>query len=263
MKIVVFRKNAIIAAVLLVVVTLAAVVFSGSIVESAMSTAATSRSLPIYSVQRKDKKASISFDAAWGNEDTQQIIDILAQYDVKATFFVVGEWVDKYPESVKALHDAGHEVMNHSDTHPYMTKLSATEMLAQVNGCSDKIEKVTGVRPHLFRPPYGDYNDTVIDTLLENGYYTIQWSIDSLDWKELSAKEITSRVTGKLEPGSITLFHNAALHTPEALPNVLEYAKTNGIELVKISELIYTENYRIDHAGQQYQIEQSKETVGV
>ena len=263
MKIVVFRKNAIIAAVLLVVVTLAAVVFSGSIVESAMSTTAATRSLPIYSVQRNDNKASVSFDAAWGNEDTQQIIDILAKYDVKATFFVVGEWVDKYPESVKALHDAGHEVMNHSDTHPYMTKLSASDVLAQVDACSDKIENVTGVRPHLFRPPYGDYNDAVIDTLLENGYYTIQWSIDSLDWKELSAKEITSRVTSKLAPGSITLFHNAAMHTPEALPNILEYAKANGIELVKISELIYTENYRIDHTGQQYQVEQSKETVGV
>ncbi len=264
MRIVVFRKNAIIAAVLLIAVTVAAVIFSGSIVQSAMSTTAASRSLPIYSVKREDQKASISFDAAWGNEDTQQIIDILARYDVKATFFVVGEWVDKYPESVKALHDAGHEIMNHSNTHPYMTKLSAEEMLGQVNDCSDKIEKVTGVRPHLFRPPYGDYNDTVVDTLLDNGYYTIQWSIDSLDWKELSAQEITSRVTSKLEPGSITLFHNAALHTPEALPSILEYAKNNNIEFVKISELIYEENYKIDHTGQQYQVEQqSKETVGV
>ena len=263
MRIVVFRKNAVIATIVLAVVTLAAVIFSGSVVQSAMSTTASARSLPIYSVRRDDNKASISFDAAWGNEDTQEIIDILAKYEVKATFFVVGEWVDKYPESVKALHDAGHEVMNHSDTHPYMTKLSAEDMLKQVNGCSDKIEKVTGVRPHLFRPPYGDYNDQVVDTLLENGYYTIQWSIDSLDWKDLSAKEITARVTGKMEAGSITLFHNAALHTPEALPSILDYAKEKGIELVKISELIYTENYKMDHTGQQYQIEQPKETVGV
>ncbi len=263
MKIVVFRKNAVIATIVLVVVTLAAVIFSGSVVQSAMSTTAASRSLPIYSVKRNDNKASISFDAAWGNEDTQQIIDILAKYEVKATFFVVGEWVDKYPESVKALHDAGHEIMNHSDTHPYMTKLSPEDMLKQVNACSDKIEKVTGVRPHLFRPPYGDYNDQVVDTLLENGYYSIQWSVDSLDWKDLSAKEIASRVTSKMEPGSITLFHNAALHTPEALPAILDYAKEKGIELIKISELIYTENYNMDHTGQQYQIEQPKETVGV
>ena len=263
MKIVVFRKNAVIATIVLAVVTLAAVIFSGSVVQSAMSTTTASRSLPIYSVKRNDNKASISFDAAWGNEDTQKIIDILAEYDVKATFFVVGEWVDKYPESVKALHDAGHEIMNHSDTHPYMTKLSPEDMLKQVNACSDKIEKVTGVRPHLFRPPYGDYNDQVVNTLLDNGYYTIQWSIDSLDWKDLSAKEITSRVTSKMESGSITLFHNAALHTPEALPAILDYAKEKGIELIKISELIYTENYNMDHTGQQYQIEQPKETVGV
>ena len=263
MRIVVFRKNAVIATIVLAVVTLAAVIFSGSVVQSAMSTSTSARSLPIYSVKRNDNKASISFDAAWGNEDTQQIIDILAEYNVKATFFVVGEWVDKYPESVKALHDAGHEVMNHSNSHPYMTKLSVDDMLKQVNDCSDKIENVTGVRPHLFRPPYGDYNDQVVNTLMENGYYTIQWSIDSLDWKDLSAKEITSRVTSKMESGSITLFHNAALHTPEALPSILAYAQEQGIELVKISELIFTENYKIDHTGQQYQVEPAKETVGV
>ncbi len=255
MKIVLFRKKVLIAAAVLVAVTVSAVVFSGGIAQSAATQAA--RSLPIYSVKRDDNKASISFDAAWGNEDTQEIIDILARYNVKATFFVVGEWVDKYPESVKALSDAGHEIMNHSDTHPYLTKLSKDALISEINQCSDKIETVTGVRPDLVRPPYGDYNDTVVDTLKENGYYTIQWSIDSLDWKELSAKEITSRVTSKLQSGSITLFHNAALHTPEALPAILEYAKANQIELVKISELIYRENYKIDHTGQQYLVESS------
>ena len=203
-------------------------------------------------MDRKDNLASISFDAAWGNEDTQQIIDILAKYDVKATFFVVGEWVDKYPESVLALHNAGHEIMNHSDTHPHMTQLSADDMIKQVEGCSSKIEKVTGVKPNLFRPPYGDYNDSVISTLKNAGYYTIQWDVDSLDWKELSAEQITKRVLDKTQPGSIVLFHNAALHTPEALPMILESLKAKDIQLVKISELIYYDNYNIDHTGQQY-----------
>lgn len=255
MKILVFRKKVLIAVAAAAAVAVCAVVFFGSLSASVQTAAAQNRQLPIYSVKRDDNKASISFDAAWGNEDTQQLIDILAKYQVKATFFVVGGWVDKYPESVKALADAGHEVMNHSNTHPYMTKLSSQGMLDEVNACADKVEKVTGVRPKLFRPPYGDYNDTLIRTLNENGFYGIQWSVDSLDWKELPASEITQRVTSKIEAGSIVLFHNAAKHTPEALPGILEAIAAKGIELVPISQLIYTENYKIDHTGQQYAVE--------
>ncbi|MFI3226201.1 MAG: polysaccharide deacetylase family protein [Clostridia bacterium] len=140
----------------------------------------TARDLPIYDVQTDNKVISLSFDAAWGNEDTQLLIDILAEYDVKATFFVVGEWVDKYPESVLALYEAGHEIQNHSDTHPHMTTLDYSSMVSEMNSCSDKIESITGVRPTLFRPPYGDYDDKLVATLREQGYYCIQWSIDSL-----------------------------------------------------------------------------------
>ena len=114
----------------------------------------------------------------WGNEDTQQLIDILEQYQVKATFFVVGEWVDKYPESVKALSDAGHEVMNHSNTHPHMNQMSREEVISDVEACNDKIESVTGVRPTLIRPPYGEYNDTVISAIRSIGMEPIQWDVD-------------------------------------------------------------------------------------
>ena len=106
---------------------------------------------------------------------------------------MVGEWVDKFPESVKALHDAGHEIMNHSDDHPYFTKLSAEQIRTQLNACNDKIEAVTGVRPDLFRPPYGDYNDSVVSTVRDCGMYTIQWDVEgsqtaeSLDIPRLSA----------------------------------------------------------------------------
>ena len=216
---------------------------------------ASSRQLPIYCVQRDQKMLSISFDAAWGNEDTQALIDILAQYNVKATFFVVGDWVDKYPESVKALHDAGHEVMNHSNTHAHMSKLSREEIIADVEACSDKIEAVTGVRPTLIRPPYGEYNDTVISAIRSIGMEPIQWDVDSLDWKDLPASEIVQRVTGKVQPGSIVLFHNAALHTPEALPAILETLLREGYTFVPISQLILPgtcgTDYTIDHTGRQ------------
>ena len=201
----------------------------------AVGTAATTRQLPIYCVQRDQKLVSISFDAAWGNEDTQQLIDILEKYKVKATFFVVGEWVDKYPESVKALADAGHEVMNHSNTHAHYPQLSADQVVADLNACNDKIEAVTGVRPTLVRLPYGDYDDNSINAVRSIGMEPIQWDVDSLDWKDLEAPEIIKRVTGKVQSGSIVLFHNAALHTPEALPTIIETLLQEGYTFVPIS----------------------------
>lgn len=221
----------------------------------AVGAAATRRELPIYCVQREQKLLSISFDAAWGNEDTQQLIDILARYQVKATFFVVGEWVDKYPESVKALHDAGHEVMNHSNTHAHYPQLSADQVTADLNACNDKIQAVTGVRPTLVRLPYGDYDDNAVRAVRSLGMEPIQWDVDSLDWKDLSAGEIARRVTGRVQPGSIVLFHNAALHTPEALPDILETLIREGYTFVPISRLIlpgeYESDYIIDHTGRQ------------
>lgn len=168
---------------------------------------------------------------------------------------MVGEWVDKYPESVKALSDAGHEVMDHSNTHPHMSQLSREEIQADVSACADKIEAVTGVRPTLFRPPYGEYDDKVITAVRALGMEPIQWDVDSLDWKDLSASEITQRVTSKVQPGSIILFHNAALHTPEALPGIIEALLKDGYTLVPVSELIlpgtYNTDYTIDHTGRQ------------
>lgn len=218
---------------------------------AAVNTAATPRQLPIYCVQRDQKMLSVSFDAAWGNEDTQQLIDILGRYNIKATFFVVGDWVDRYPESVKALHDAGHEIMNHSNTHAHLPQLSAQQITDDLNTCNDKIEAITGVRPTLMRPPYGDYDDNSIRAIRAMGMEPIQWDVDSLDWKDLSAADITKRVTNKVCPGSIVLFHNAALHTPEALPGIIECLLSEGYTFVPISQLILTGEYTIDHTGRQ------------
>lgn len=216
-----------------------------------VGTAATERVLPIYCVERDNKAVALSFDAAWGNEDTQQLIDILNEYNVKATFFLVGDWVDRYPESVKALSDAGMEVMNHSNDHAHFSKLTEQEIVDNVNACSDKIEAITGIRPTLFRCPYGEYDDHVVSTVNGLGIQVIQWNVDSLDWKDLTAGEIYTRVTTNVEPGSIILFHNAALHTPEALPDIIEYLQSEGYEIVPISELILTGDYTIDHTGKQ------------
>ena len=213
------------------------------------------RQLPIYCVEREQKMCSVSFDAAWGNEDTQILIDILARYNVKATFFCVGDWAEKYPESVKALHDAGHEVMSHSNHHDHYNSLTAEEIVADVTASNQRIAASTGVTPTLIRCPYGEYDDHVISAIRSMGMEPIQWNVDSLDWKDYDAGTICKRVRDKLCPGSIVLFHNAALHTPEALPSVLEHRIREGSTVVPIGQLIYTENYTIDHTGRQFPAE--------
>ena len=252
-KVILLKRKILSAAVCLLA---AAAIFYVVNFPAAVGASATTRQLPIYCVQRDQKLVAISFDAAWGNEDTQQLIDILGKYKVKATFFVVGEWVDKYPESVKALHDAGHEVMNHSNTHAHYPQLSADEVVADLNACNDKIEAVTGVRPTLVRLPYGDYDDNSINAVRSIGMEPIQWDVDSLDWKDLEAPEIIKRVTSKVQPGSIVLFHNAALHTPEALPTIIETLLQDGYTFVPISQIILTGEYTIDHTGRQCPVSQ-------
>ena len=223
-----------------------------AIIGSASAYANSNRLLPIYCVETDKKQIAISFDAAWGNDDTETLINILKKYDVPATFFVVGAWVDKYPESVKQLSDAGHQIQNHSNTHPHMPQLSKTQMIDEIESCNKKIEAITGKCPTLLRPPYGDYDNIVIETLTELSMYTIQWDVDSLDWKENATPDsICKRVTSKVKNGSIVLFHNDADHTPAALPNILKCLKDEGYEFVFITDLIYKENYEIIHDGTQ------------
>lgn len=212
---------------------------------------ATQRQLPIYSVQHEDKIVAISFDAAWGNEDTQTLIDILNERGLNATFFVVGDWVDRYPESVKALADAGNEVMNHSLKHAHYSTLREDEIIADVTACNEKIAAITGVTPQLFRCPYGEYDDHVIQAINSMGMTAVQWDVDSLDWKGISASEIQKRVLRSIRPGSIVLFHNAAEHTPEALPGILDALLADGYTVVPVSQILLTGDYTIDHTGKQ------------
>ncbi|NLY85599.1 MAG: polysaccharide deacetylase family protein [Tissierellia bacterium] len=209
------------------------------------------KELPIYSVETNEKKVAISFDAAWGNEYTSFILDTLDKYNIKSTFFLVGFWVDKYPEDVKEIAKRGHDVGNHSTTHPNMSQLSKEKIIEELRTTGDKIEELTGVKPILFRPPFGDYNDLLIRTCREEGYYPIQWDVDSLDWKELGAQSVIDRVTRNVKNGSIVLFHNNAKYIREYLPVVIERLLEAGYEIVPISELIYKDNFIIDNTGRQ------------
>ena len=218
-----------------------------------VSNTVNGRELPIYSVETEEKKVALSFDAAWGNEDTQQILDILKKYNVKVTFFMTGEWVEKYPEDVKKIQAAGHDLANHSENHKNMSQLSDAECQSELNEVHEKVKKLTGVDMKLFRPPYGDYDNHVIQNASCCGYYTIQWDVDSLDWKDYGVESIIKTVCEhkNLRNGSIILMHNGAKYTAEALPKVIEGLKEKGYEIVPISELIYKENYHLDVTGRQ------------
>ncbi len=218
---------------------------------AAVPTAAAERKIPIYCTDRPGKTVSLTFDAAWGNEDTQTLIDIFDRYGIHVTFFVVGEWADRCSESVKALHAAGHEVMNHSATHPHMPQLSASEMLDEIRVCNEKIEALTGKKPTLFRAPYGDYDNTLIETLQNQNMQCVQWDVDSLDWKNLSPEAITDRVLSRVRPGSIVLFHNAAQYTPEALPGIIETLQKEGYTFLRASEMVYPIGTPVNHEGRQ------------
>ena len=218
---------------------------------AAVTVTAAARQLPIYCVERDQKVCSISFDAAWGADNTEKILDVLDEYGVKATFFVVSAWAEQYPDTAKAIVARGHELMNHSSKHDHYNALSTDQIIADVNKCNSVIETLTGVCPTLIRCPFGEYDDHVISAIRSIGMEPIQWDVDSLDWKGISASEITKRVTGKVGSGSIVLFHNAGEHTPEALPDILQYLRQEGYELVPISQILLGGEYTINHEGRQ------------
>ena len=242
---------------LLAAALVSAVIFAAVNAPAAVTASAAARQLPVYCVDRDQKVCSISFDAAWGADNTQKILDVLDEYGVKATFFVVSAWAEQYPDTAKAIVEHGHELMNHSTKHDHYNSLTADQIVADVNKCNDVIEGLTGVRPTLIRCPYGEYDDHVISAIRSIGMEPIQWDVDSLDWKGISASEITKRVTGKVGSGSIVLFHNAGEHTPEALPDILRWMKQEGYEIVPISQILIDGEYTLDHEGRQHAAGQS------
>lgn len=219
----------------------------------AVSSTYGNRELPIYSVDTEEKKIAISFDAAWGAEDFQEIMDVLDKHQVKTTFFMTGEWVENYPECVKELVEKGHDLGNHSATHPDMTTLSKEKQKEQIMEVHIAVKELTGYEMELFRPPYGAYNNDLIRTCYENGYYPIQWNCDSLDWQDHDANTIIKNVcqNKNLGAGAIILCHNGAKHTAEALDAMLTNLKEQGYELVPISELIMREDFHMDGTGRQ------------
>lgn len=221
--------------------------------EQFVSNIVNGRKLPIYSVETEEKKVSLSFDATWENQYIKQILAVLKKYEVKATFFLTGDWVEKYPESVKQIQSEGHEIGNHSESHKAMNQLTQEECKTEILSVHEKVKHLTGSDMKLFRVPYGAYNDQVIQTAESLGYQTIQWSVDSEDWKDYGKESIEKMVLEhkELKNGAIILMHGGAKYTKDALEAVIIGIRKQGYEIVPVSELIYKDGYHLDVTGRQ------------
>ncbi|MBO1004047.1 polysaccharide deacetylase family protein [Pseudogracilibacillus auburnensis] len=195
----------------------------------------------IYKVDTNEKVIAFTFDDGPDERYTPEILDVLKKHDVKATFFLLGTRVDKYPEVVKRIHEEGHAIGNHTYWHPELTKKpdGVASLVWETNKNEQAIESVIGLKTNLFRAPYGAINGEMIEKLKEMNYQAVGWSIDSEDWKGLSKNKIKHNVISGLHPGSIVLMHSAGRvpGTPEALDELLRYLKTNGYMIVTIPDL--------------------------
>lgn len=209
------------------------------------------RLVPIYSVQTTEKKVALTFDAAWGSDKTAKIVSTLQENGVSGTFFLVGFWVEQNADKVKLIDEAGFDIGTHSNTHPKMSTLSSEQVKNELTKSMELITNITGKEVKFFRAPFGDYNDNLISIAGSLGLKTIQWDVDSLDWKGLSAEEILTRIKNSVKNGSIILCHNNSDHILEALPLIISYLKSEGYSMVKISDLVYNDNYIIDNNGLQ------------
>lgn len=254
MFVVVKRSKIVLAVILIAVLVLAAVLTYGGLTLAEPANAKDKR-LPVYGVARTDNRVGLTFDAAWGSDKTAKILDLLDQYNARATFFLTGFWVEDNEELTREIALRGHVVGNHSENHPHMNALSSTEKLLEIEEVERRIESITGEKPRYFRAPFGEYDDSLIDLLDKKGVRCVQWTVDSLDWKGLSGGQIAERILSKVKSGDIILCHNNSDHILDALPMVLLGLQNKGLRSVGMDELIYEKDYRIDHSGIQIFVE--------
>lgn len=231
---------------------LMATVFNKNIDNQVITTSANAEKLlPIYNVKTDENKVALTINCAWNADDIDLILETLNKHNIKITFFMVGDWIEKYEETAKKIYENGHELGNHSYNHPHVNNLSYEKNVEQINKCSELIKKITGNPSTLYRGPYGEYNNTVLQATEDCNHTAIQWSIDSLDYKSLTEEQMWERIETKLENGSIILMHNGTENTALSLDAIISNIKEKGFEIVKVSELIYKEEYVINANGTQ------------
>lgn len=236
----------------LVLFLLAATFKQNTLNDTIQTSSATSKLLPVYSVDTDENKVALTINCAWNADDIDLILETLSKNEVKATFFMVGDWVSKFPDAVKKINDSGNEIANHSESHAHVNNLTYEKNIEEITKCSDRIKSITGNPTILYRGPYGEYNDTVVKASNDSNHIMVQWSIDTLDYNGLTGEQMWQRIEPKLENGSIILMHNGTENTALSLDMIIKNIKEKGLKPVTVSELIYKENYSIDNNGVQH-----------
>ncbi|MCK4260799.1 MAG: polysaccharide deacetylase family protein [Halanaerobiales bacterium] len=253
------RRSAVIITCLVLVLTFFLGMFIDDVGERILSVIAK-RLVPIYKVDTTEKRIAITIDGFWGAEKTPEILNILDKNKIKITFFFGGPWLEKYPAMAKEIAKRGHEIGNHSYTHPHSNSLTSSQLKEELDKTSYLIQELTGKWPRFFRPPFGEYNNKVIQVCEEENYQVIQWSIDSLDWKDPGVHFMVKRVLDRAGPGEIVLMHNNGNQTAEALKIIIPRLIEMGYKIVPLSILVYEDNYYIEsHSGIQKRISRLKE----
>lgn len=211
--------------------------------------------VPISRVETKERKVALTFDVAWGSENIEDILDILDKHNIKATFFLVGSWIDDNEDLVKEISDRGHEIGNHSNTHASFIDISNKEKIDEIVDTANKIKDITGKETNLFRPPFGKVDKSTMNTCKSLGYYALKWDVDSGDWKNIGAKNVVDRVIKNTTSGSIILFHANVKDIDTYLEESISNLEKKKYSMVKVSDLIYKKDYKVNSVGEQSLVE--------
>lgn len=208
--------------------------------------------LPIYSVSREEQVIALTFNlSATEDQHTSRVLTALNQQEITATFFVTGQWVRENPQLALEMAQAGHELMNLSDDHGLLRRLHGESLRENLLACSLVIYETTHTRPHFFRAPYGEYDSRLVETANSLGMTSVQWSIDSGDWRGLTADAIVHQVLNRSFSGGIVLLHSNLPQTAVAMPLLLQQLQEAGYEILPLSQLIYQGEYVVSLSGVQ------------
>ena len=252
MRIFVLKKSTIIRAVVFIVLLAAAVIYTQAIAsDSAPAIGEAGKEMPVCSVETDDPVVAITIDTAFGDDYTDEILKILDEKKVKATFFVLGLWAEKNPAKLDAIVKAGHEIANHSMSHTRYTDMTPEQIKEDVGKANENIKKATNKENIFVRMPYGAFDDKTIKTLQEEGYIPVKWSLDSKDWKQAGKEALKNNVINNLKKGSIIIFQNNIMDTSQALGEIIDEIKKRDYKTATLSEMMLTDNFIIDDNGVQ------------
>jgi polysaccharide deacetylase family sporulation protein PdaB len=246
------KKSTIIRAVVFIVLLAAAIIYTQVIAaDSEPVMNVTENEMPVCSVETEDQVVAITIDTAFGDDYTDEILKVLKEKNVKATFFILGMWAEKNPAKADAIARAGQDIANHSMNHKRYTEMTPEEIIKDVTQAKMVIKTTTGKESMIVRMPYGAFNDESIAALKEEGYIPVKWSLDSMDWKQPGKDAVKDNVINNLKKGSIIIFQNNMADTPQALTEILDEIKARDYKCVTLSEMMLNKDYIVDESGTQ------------